>query len=87
MKNADIAFFVRWRYIAPMKKTGFRDWRDKMGFTQDDAAAALGVSKSQVANWDAGKDRANGKRAAPGLAARKLMALLIRGEDIKAWPE
>lgn len=73
--------------MLPMAQTAFRDWREKMRLTQEAAADALGVSKSQIANWDAGKDRARGRRAVPGLAVRKLMALLIRGEDIKAWPE
>lgn len=70
-----------------MGNTAFRAWRDKMGMTQDGAASRLGVSKSQVANWDAGQDRATGRKSVPGLAIRKLMALLIRGEDVQAWPE
>lgn len=70
-----------------MSKTAFRDWRSKLGVTQDDAAELLGVSKSQVANWDAGLDRGSGRQSRPGLAVRKLMSLLIRGQDVQAWPE
>lgn len=58
-----------------------------MGITQQDAADRLGVTKSQVANWDAGKDRSTGRTARPGLAVRKVMAMIVRGEDVQAWPE
>lgn len=70
-----------------MTKTSFGQWRSKMGVTQDDAAELLGVSKSQVANWDAGRDRGTGRPSSPGLAVRKLMSLLIRGQDVQEWPE
>lgn len=73
--------------MSRMEQTAFRQWRERMGITQQEAADRLGVTKSQVANWDAGRDRSTGKPSAPGLAARKVMSLLIRGEDVQAWPE
>jgi transcriptional regulator with XRE-family HTH domain len=70
-----------------MSDTAFRAWRKKMGVTQDDAADLLGVSKSQVANWDSGRDRSSGQASRPGFAVRTVMALLIRGQQVQAWPE
>lgn len=75
-------------YIRHMaKQTSFRRWRDQMGFTQDEAAEALGVSKSQVANWDAGRDRSNGKPAIPGMAIRSLMTSVAMDQIPQPWPE
>lgn len=67
--------------------TAFRQWRDRMGWTQEQAAEALGVTKSQVANWDAGVDRGSKRPSKPGLAVRSLMSVLIRGESVQPWPE
>jgi len=69
------------------KTTAFRDWRDKMGLTQDAAAAELGFSKSQIANWDAGRDRTTGVQSHPPLAVRRLMTVLIRGDSPVPWPK
>jgi len=70
-----------------MEQTAFKQWRERMGITQQDAAARLGVTKSQVANWESGRDRGTGRPSVPGLAVRKVMSLLIRGEDVQAWPD
>lgn len=74
-------------YASRMAETAFRRWRKQLGFTQDDAAHALGCSKSQVANWDAGQDRARGTPASPPLAVRVLMTALAQGQGITPWPE
>lgn len=75
-------------YIQHMgTETSFRRWRRQQGFTQDEAAEALGVSKSQVANWDAGRDRATGKPSIPGMAVRSLMTAIAMDDIPQAWPE
>ena len=70
-----------------MDETAFKRWRTQLGLTQDEAASALGCSKSQVANWDAGKDRARGTPAVPPFAVRVLMTLQAQGQSITPWPE
>lgn len=69
------------------KETSFRRWRRQMNFTQDEAAAELGLSKSQVANFDAGVNRANGSPAVPSIAIRRLMTAIAMGQVPQAWPE
>ncbi|ODT23979.1 MAG: hypothetical protein ABS54_10060 [Hyphomicrobium sp. SCN 65-11] len=69
------------------RETSFRRWRKQVGFTQDEAADALGISKSQVANFDAGKDRASGRPATPPLAVRSLMTAIAMGQVPQPWPE
>ena len=39
----------------------FRQWRKGMGWTQDQAAHALDISKSSVGNFEAGKRREDGR--------------------------
>lgn len=70
-----------------MTETEFKRWRAMNGLTQDQAAARLGVSKSQVANWDAGRERTRGTASAPPLAVRKLMTAIVLGKETEAWPE
>lgn len=68
-------------------ETSFRRWRRQMGFTQDQAAEELSVSKSQVANWDAGKDRSSGRPAMPPVAIRRVMTAIAMDEIPQPWPE
>lgn len=67
-------------------RSSFRIWRDRMGWTQDEAAENLGLSKSQVANFDAGVSRTSGEAAIPSLATRKLMTAYARGIELEPWP-
>ena len=70
-------------------QTAFRRWREQMGFTQDEAAEALGVTRSQVANWDAGKvrGRKRGGPSTPPLSVRRVMTALDIGQLPEPWPE
>jgi DNA-binding transcriptional regulator YiaG len=69
-------------------ETSFRRWRREAGFTQQQAADALGVSLSTVKNWDAGEERGKpGMPAIPSRATRYLMAAILRGNNIEPWPE
>jgi DNA-binding transcriptional regulator YiaG len=87
-KSAAIAFFLRSHYNAAMTPdTPFRKWRTQLGLTLEQAAAALRVSRSQIANWDAGVDRASKRSAAPPYAVRCLMTVIANGETPKSWPE
>lgn len=70
-----------------MSKTSFARWRRQVRLTQQEAADALGVSRSQIANWESGKDRASGRSIAPGLAIRSLMTAIAMGQVPQAWPE
>jgi transcriptional regulator with XRE-family HTH domain len=70
-----------------MGQTAFKRWRTELGYTQAEAAGALGVSHSQVANWDAGMDRASGNPAVPPKAIRILMQLEAEGQKVEPWPE
>lgn len=69
------------------KETAFRRWRTEVGFTQAEAADALGLSKSQVENLDAGVDRTRGRPSIPSLAVRHLMRAIAEGKQLKPWPE
>lgn len=69
------------------EETSFSRWRKQQGFTQEDAAAALRVSRSQVANWDKGKDRATGKPVTPSYAIRCLMTNIAMDSKPTPWPE
>lgn len=40
-----------------------RDLRSRLGLSQDQLAQALGVSRSQVVNWEQGRDRHTGRPA------------------------
>jgi len=70
-----------------MTETAFKRWRTQLKLTQDEAAQRLGVSRSQVANWDAGVERTRGKEASPPKAVRVLMTLESQGVHISPWPE
>lgn len=69
------------------KPTSFKEWREKLGLTQTEAAAEFGVTKSQVVNWDAGVNRGSGRPAVPPLSVRRLMTVLAEGDTPEAWPE
>lgn len=38
-----------------MNKTEFRDWRKRMGWTQDEAARQLGMSRRHISSYEQGK--------------------------------
>jgi transcriptional regulator with XRE-family HTH domain len=69
------------------QETSFHRWRKQQGLTQEEAAAALGVSKSQVANWDTGVNRSRGNPAAPPYAIRCLMTNIAMDSKPTPWPE
>lgn len=79
-------FRVTAALMATEKQPEFRRWRLQMGLTQQEAADVLGVSLSQVKNWDAGEDRGRGTPSVPGLAVRYVMAELAKGTELKPWP-
>lgn len=75
-------------YAASMaEETAFARWRRQVAITQEQAAEALGVSRSQVVNWEIGRDRATGKAVVPGLAVRSLMTAIAMGQAPQPWPE
>lgn len=73
-------------YATAMADTAFKRWRKQLGLTQEAAAERLGVSRSQVANWDAGIERTRGAEALPPKAVRVLMTLESQGVYISPWP-
>lgn len=70
-----------------MRETAFKRWRAQLKLTQGDAARLLGVSRSQIANWDAGVERTRGNEAIPPRAIRVLMTLEAQGQAVSPWPE
>jgi transcriptional regulator with XRE-family HTH domain len=68
-------------------ETSFNRWRKQVGFTQEEAADALGLSKSQVANLDSGWDRTRKKPITPSLAIRCLMTNIAMDNKPTPWPE
>jgi transcriptional regulator with XRE-family HTH domain len=68
-------------------QTEFRRWRDAMGFSQAKAAEMLGVSLSQIKNYDSGVHRGTGDTSVPSLATRMLMAVLAAGIEVEPWPD
>ena len=58
-----------------------------MGYSQAQAADALGVTRWTIENWDAGRDRLRGREQVPGYAVRVLMQTLADGRAPKDWPE
>lgn len=69
-----------------MAETAFKRWRKQLGLTQEEAASLLDVSRSQVANWDAGVERSRGNVAVPPKPVRVLMTLEAQGLPITPWP-
>lgn len=43
-----------------MTAEDFKEWRLEMGFTQQEAGDALGLSKWTIVDYEAGKRRSNG---------------------------
>jgi predicted transcriptional regulator len=70
-----------------MKETAFKRWRKQLNLTQDEAARVLDVSRSQIANWDAGVERTRGKVAVPPRPVRVVMTLEAQGQHVTPWPE
>ncbi len=68
------------------KETQFKRWRREMGFTQEQAAEVLGLSRSMIVNFDAGEVRGTGEPAVPTLAVRCLMRAIADGIELKPWP-
>jgi len=68
-------------------KTNFKRWREHMGFTQAQAADALGISADWVKRLDAGKRYDTGAPAVPDHATRIAMAALANHPGLKPWPE
>jgi len=44
-----------------MTPRDFKNWRKQMGFTQQQAAEALGLSKATIENYDKGVRREDGR--------------------------
>lgn len=88
-ENVIVALLVLCYITCMGTETSFRRWRRQMEFTQEQAAEALGVSKSQVANWDAGvvRGKSRGERATPSLAIRCLMTNIAMDSKPTPWPE
>lgn len=68
------------------KETSFKRWRRQVGYTQEQAAEALGLSRSMIINLDAGINRTNREPAVPTLAIRYVMRVIADGLDIEPWP-
>lgn len=63
----------------------FKDWRNKMGFSQATAALALGLSRSSVENYEAGARREDNRPVViPRTVALACAALFHR---LPAWGE
>lgn len=67
--------------------TEFARWRREMRLTQAQAARLLGVSESQIRNWERGADRLRGRVSIPPEAVRVRMRALADGIVIEPWPE
>ena len=62
----------------------FKAWRDQMGFTQQEAATALGFSRPTIENYERGVRRDDGKPVEIPLTVAYACAALVAG--IEAWP-
>ncbi|MFN3745529.1 MAG: helix-turn-helix domain-containing protein [Hyphomicrobiaceae bacterium] len=62
-------------------------WRQSCGFTLDEAAAALGISRSRVAEYDRSAVRGRGTDVTPPCAVRVLMRAISSGQVPEPWPE
>ena len=70
-----------------VKESSFKRWRRQVGLTQEQAAEALGLSRSMIINFDAGHNRASGEPAVPTLAVRHLMRAIAEGKQLEPWPD
>lgn len=68
-------------------KTPFAQWLAYCDLTYVEAAAALGISESTVANYVRGETRGGdgGVAARPSYAVRVLMTLIANGDKVKEW--
>lgn len=70
-----------------MTETTFKRWRDQMGYSQSQAAKALGISVSYVKDLDAGFSRTTKKPVNPRTDLRKLMTAVAEcGRQFEPWP-
>jgi len=69
-----------------MKKTGFAQWRERVGLSQDGAARALDVTTRTVQYWDKGVGPRQ-EPMTPPLGIRVLMTVLARRIELEPWPE
>jgi DNA-binding XRE family transcriptional regulator len=67
--------------------TNFRRWREECGLTQEQAAKALGLSRSRIQHYDKGVSRSSKLPAIPSKAERTLMAVIAKRLLLEPWPE
>lgn len=71
-----------------MSESAFKRWRKQLGWTQLQAAEALGVTVGYVKSCDAGISRTTKQPVKMSETLRMLMmAIAERGEKITPWPE
>jgi transcriptional regulator with XRE-family HTH domain len=63
----------------------FKNWRTAMGFTQDEAADVLGLSKATITNYESGRRREDGREVVIPLTVALACAALIC--ELKPWPK
>lgn len=67
-----------------MTETAFRRWRKELGFTQAQAAEALGLSFDHVRHLDTGATRDKPPRPMPA-DRRTLLAMAAIAADLEPW--
>ncbi len=71
-----------------MTESAFKRWRKQMGYSQAQAAKALGVTPRYVKALDTGVSHNTGEPIKMSDTLRLLMAALAeRGSAIEPWPE
>lgn len=69
-----------------MTPADFKAWRKAMGYTQAEAAEALGLGKSAIEQYDTGKRRSTGEGIAE-IPRYLALACAALARDIKPWGE
>lgn len=69
-----------------MTPADFRAWRNAMGFTQAQAAEALGLGKSAIEQYDTGKRRSTGETIEE-VPRHLALACAALARDLKPWGE
>lgn len=69
------------------ERTSFARWRAALGYTQPEAAEALGVGVTTVKQYEAGHHLSTGKPMSPPEPVRRLMRAIANGIRVDPWPE